>query len=37
MKKIDWEKLNKRDIRIIDMQSALRDITPVQWPEEVIN
>ena len=36
MKQLDMEKLQKRISRYVDLQTALENISPVDWPSEVV-
>lgn len=36
-KKLDMSKLKFREHSIISTEEALKDVTPIDWPEDVLN
>ena len=36
LKQLDIGKLNRRIVKITSMEEALKDVSPVEWPESVI-
>lgn len=36
-RKLDFSKLNHRKAGYLSTQEALKDIVPINWPQEVVN
>lgn len=37
MAKLDLDKVRKRTVKTISTEEALKDIAPMEWPEEVLS
>lgn len=36
MKRLNMDKLNSRISAFVDTETALKDVTPVEWPKDVL-
>jgi hypothetical protein len=36
-KRLDMNKLNSRITKVVPIEEALKDVTPIEWPDEVLS